>query len=279
MWGAAVSQVHTRGSACTGFSSHVREIRLWGVKDQKDLTVHWIQLQTPRQACLGLTLEGLVLWVWGESSFLWEYSAWAEGSSSPQGRGVGTVNTGGVSRCAKSFVFKELRKLFLCTLLRKKIPFKQKPAAYGSAFSASDITYLWRKGLFHFNLLWRHPMEKKGLGHSVDESIDKSVDVHTHVHTQTCTHIHTHVLTHIPAHTNTYIHARILCTCMHMYVVLCSDTYTLTYTYIILIDTHTYLHIHTYLHTYLHIHIPIHTHTHTHLNVHTHIYMPMYKHT
>ena len=135
---------------------------------------------------------------------------------------LGTINTGGVSRCAKSFVFKGLRKLFLCTLLRKKIPFKQKPTAYGSAFSAGDITCLWGKGVFHFNLLWRHPMEKKGLGHSMDESIDKSMDVHTHVHTHTHTYTqaytpHTCAYTHITTQTNAYMHAHI-CTCIHTYI-------------------------------------------------------------
>lgn len=141
---------------------------------------------------------------------------------------LGTINTGGVSRCAKSFVFKGLRKLFLCTLLRKKLPFKQKPTAYGSAFSASDVTCLWGKGVFHFNLLWRHPMEKKGLRHSVDEPIDKSMDVHTHVHTHTHMHIHTNIhtgihttrvclYTHLHTRTHAYMHGH-TCTCIHTYI-------------------------------------------------------------
>lgn len=60
MWRARVSQVHftpvsqpSPGSPPTG-----REIRLSGVQDQKDLTVHFIQ---PQRSALGLVWGGLVL--------------------------------------------------------------------------------------------------------------------------------------------------------------------------------------------------------------------------
>lgn len=60
MWIAEVSQVQfTPVSQLTpGFPPKCKEIRLIGVKDQKDLTVHFIQPQAPIQECPGSCFGG-----------------------------------------------------------------------------------------------------------------------------------------------------------------------------------------------------------------------------
>lgn len=58
---------------------------------------------------------------------------------------MGTVRTVRAFRHAKPLIFKGLKELFSCALLRKKVYFKQKLTAAVSVFLAGDIICLGGK--------------------------------------------------------------------------------------------------------------------------------------
>lgn len=125
MWRAGVSQVQfTPVGQLTPVSPPTcREIGLLGVKDQKDLTVHCIQPQAPKQECPGSRFggSGFVSLGWEQLSLRSHYmgrrKCW---SPKEVDRGGHCANSQSFQTC-KPCIFRGLKECFSYALSGKKL--------------------------------------------------------------------------------------------------------------------------------------------------------------
>lgn len=129
MWRAKVSQVHFTpvGQLAPGSPPTCREIRLLGVKDQKDLTVHFIEPQAPMPKCPGIHFgrSGFVSLGWEQLSLRWHCLGRREFWSPKEvDRGWHCTNRKSFEMC-KALYFQGAQRTFSMCTVKKKMLFKQ----------------------------------------------------------------------------------------------------------------------------------------------------------